>query len=71
MREAKLIAEETIMDAVCDVCHWPLAYHDEEAMHTEKCDSCPAEAAVKTALEGLVKFVLAGQAGGDNGREEN
>lgn len=36
--------KERILEAVCDICHWPYVYHDSEIMHAEKCDHCPIEA---------------------------
>ena len=50
-QEEILAAEEKIMDAVCDLCRWPLAYRDEEVMYAEKCNFCPASTAVKAALQ--------------------
>ena len=35
---------ERILEAVCDICHWPYVYRDDEVMHAEKCDHCPIEA---------------------------
>ena len=49
-KEKRLEAEEKIMAAVCDVCHWPHVYRDEEIMYAEKCDYCPAALAVANAL---------------------
>ena len=46
-----LAAREKIMEAVCGLCHWPYAYRDEEIMYAEKCDICPAAAAVEAALK--------------------
>ena len=53
-KQKRLEAEEKIMDAVCEVCHWPYAYRDEDAevMYAEKCEYCPAAAAVRAVLEG-------------------
>ena len=36
--------KERILEAVCDICHWPYVYRDSEIMHAEKCDHCPIEA---------------------------
>ena len=49
--DATLAACEKIMETVCELCHWPYAYRDEEILHAEKCAICPAEAAVRAALE--------------------
>ena len=51
-KEKALQAEEQIMNAVCDLCHWPFAYkeRDQETMYAEKCENCPAAAAVVRAL---------------------
>lgn len=51
--EEKLQAEEEIMDAVCELCHWPYVYHGdhEDDMYEEKCDVCPAARAVAAMLE--------------------
>lgn len=42
-QEAARFNKEKIMTAVCDVCHWPYVYEDEETMKEEKCDCCPVE----------------------------
>ncbi len=52
-KEELLTAKETIMDPVCGLCHWPYVYRDEETMYAEKCDFCPAAAAVEAALENV------------------
>ena len=49
-KEEKLEAEEKIMDAVCDLCHWPFAYQDEDVMLAERCECCLARAAVEEVL---------------------
>ena len=36
--------KERILEAVCDICHWPYVYRDSEIMHAERCDNCPVEA---------------------------
>ena len=43
---------ETIMDKVCGLCHWPYVYQDEKNLYSERCDYCPAAAAVQAALSG-------------------
>ena len=52
--EQLLEAEESIMNAVCDLCHWPYHYRaycvDKDVMYAEKCEACPAAQAVKAAL---------------------
>lgn len=35
---------ERIMEAVCEVCHWPYVYRDSEIMNDEKCKYCPVKA---------------------------
>lgn len=54
-KEKRLQTEETIMEAVCELCHWPYVYRavDEDAMYAEKCEHCPAAEAVKAELEKL------------------
>lgn len=54
-QEKLLQAEENIMDAVCGLCHWTFVYRDEETLYAERCDYCPAAAAVKAELQSLVK----------------
>ena len=54
MDQADICFKE-IMDAVCGLCHWTFTYRDEETMYAERCDYCPAAAAVKLALESLTK----------------
>ena len=53
-KDKRLQAEEKIMEAVCDLCRWPYVYRaagvDEETMYAEKCENCPAGAAVRSAL---------------------
>ena len=41
--------ENKIMEAACDLCHWPYVYRDETTMHAEKCDFCPIEAELRNA----------------------
>lgn len=55
IKDVSLKAEEKIMDAVCEQCHWPYAYRgeDEEAMYAEKCENCPAALAVQQALTSI------------------
>lgn len=45
-------AEELIMEAVCDVCHWPYQYRNEDAevLYAEKCAICPAASRVRDVL---------------------
>lgn len=52
-KEKKLEAQEKIMEAVCELCHWPYVYRgiDEDAMYAERCECCPAAAAVGAALD--------------------
>lgn len=50
-KDKRLQTEEQIMEAVCELCHWPHVYEDEETMYSERCDSCPAAAAVTAALD--------------------
>jgi hypothetical protein len=50
-RDELLTAQETIMDVVCGLCHWPYVYRDEETMYAEKCDFCPAAATTLTEIE--------------------
>ena len=49
------ICLKEIMNRVCGLCHWPYVYRDQDTMWAEKCDYCPAAAAVKLALQSLVK----------------
>ena len=53
--EKKLQLEEKIMDAVCDLCHWPYAYaaDDEEVLYAEKCEHCAAAKAVADVLDAV------------------
>lgn len=37
---------ETIMEAVCDVCHWPYVATDQEALD-KRCAACPIERLLK------------------------
>lgn len=41
---------EDTMNVVCGLCHWPYVYRDQDTMWAEKCDYCPAAAAVRSAL---------------------
>ena len=43
---------EKIMEAVCDLCHWPYVYRDEQIMQDEKCICCPVEKALREKMEG-------------------
>lgn len=47
--EAKTI--ETVMTAVCSICHWPYAETDQEAMDN-RCENCSVERAIRAALAG-------------------
>lgn len=42
---------ETIMEAVCDTCHWPYVETGQMALD-ERCANCPTECAIRTALAG-------------------
>ena len=33
---------ETVMEAVCDICHWPFVEKSEEALNVH-CEDCPVE----------------------------
>ena len=44
------MTREDILDVVCGLCHWPYVYRDQDIMRAEKCDYCPAAAAVRSAL---------------------
>ena len=37
---------ETIMDAVCGLCHWPYIETDQEVLD-ERCAACPVERLLK------------------------
>jgi hypothetical protein len=37
---------EKIMEAVCELCHWPYVSQDQEQL-TAKCDNCPVERILK------------------------
>lgn len=50
-RDEMQTAQENIMDTVCGLCHWTYVYRDKETMYAEKCDYCPAAAAVLRELE--------------------
>ncbi len=42
---------ETVMEAVCDMCHWPRVC--DQVSLDEKCENCPAEKMIRAVLEGL------------------
>lgn len=55
-RDEILQAEETVMAAVCGLCHWPFVYQrKEEIMYAEKCSYCPASDALSRVLKPLEK----------------
>lgn len=37
---------ETVMEAVCDICHWPFVEKSEEALNVH-CEDCPVEKTLK------------------------
>lgn len=37
---------ETVMEAVCDICHWPFVEKSEEALNVH-CEDCPVEKILK------------------------
>ena len=41
---------EAIMEAVCEVCHWPYAMSDQEELDA-LCDNCPVERILKEGKE--------------------
>ena len=41
---------DVVMEYVCEMCHWP--YVCEAGKLDEKCENCPAECAIRAALEG-------------------
>lgn len=45
-------AKEKIMTAVCEICHWPYAETDQEALDA-RCECCLVEQAVVTQLKAL------------------
>ena len=53
-KDERLQAEEHIMEAVCELCHWPHVYTDEELMYSERCDCCPAAMAVGAVLDAIL-----------------
>lgn len=42
---------ESVMTAVCSVCHWPYVETDQEALD-DRCMNCSAECAIRAALGG-------------------
>ena len=48
-------AKHQIMEIVCDQCHWPHAYRNEDAevLYAEKCEICSAAARVEEVLRKL------------------
>lgn len=38
---------ETVMEAVCDICHWPFVEKSEEALNVH-CEDCSVEKILKT-----------------------
>lgn len=44
-------AFEAVMEAVCDVCHWPHVL-SQEALDAV-CENCPAEKKIRAVMEGL------------------
>lgn len=42
---------DTIMEVVCDMCHWPYVCCDEEELDN-RCLNCQAERKVRAVLEG-------------------
>lgn len=43
---------EAIMEAVCDMCHWPFVETEQDALDA-RCKDCPAEKKVRELMEGL------------------
>ncbi|MBQ7346055.1 MAG: hypothetical protein IJW45_08360 [Oscillospiraceae bacterium] len=37
---------ETVMEAVCELCHWPYVETDQEQLE-ERCAACPVERCLK------------------------
>lgn len=50
-KEARLQAEEHIMDAVCALCCLPYFYRGKKVLYAEQCDRCPAAIAVNEVLD--------------------
>lgn len=51
---------ETTMETICELCKWPyMEKHSYLEDHCEHCNNCPAEAAVKDALEKMELSVSA------------
>lgn len=42
---------ESVMTAVCSICHWPYVETDQEALD-DRCMNCSVECAIRAALEG-------------------
>lgn len=50
--------QDKIMEAACDLCHWPYVYRDETIMQAEKCDFCPIEAELRAEREDLQNLAV-------------
>ena len=53
-RDELLQKEEAVMQAVCELCRWPLDFsEDEEVLNEEHCNHCPAALAVDDLCKSL------------------
>ena len=42
---------ETIMTAVCDLCHWPYVEENQDALD-RRCANCPVESVIRELCKG-------------------
>ena len=50
-----LLDEQTdkLLENICDLCHWPYVYRDDQIVIDEKCSFCPAVEGVQAMKEKL------------------
>ena len=49
---------DELLEKICDLCHWPYVYRDDQILIDEKCSFCPAVEGVQAMKEKLKKQTL-------------
>ena len=44
---------DELLEKICDLCHWPYVYRDNQNLIDEKCSYCPAAEGVQAMKEKL------------------
>ena len=45
---------DELLEKICDLCHWPYVYHDNDIMTAEKCEYCPVAEGIADLVQALI-----------------